>query len=81
MWSLYHKALIVNIWKAKFLKEVKVGCKVCDHAEQDILAHRFYYYPKLNLAWTYGVSNEKQTKGETYFPHKKMMYNKYCGTQ
>ncbi len=36
MWSLYHKALIINIWKAKILKEVKVGCQMCDHAEQDI---------------------------------------------
>jgi hypothetical protein len=33
MWSLYHKALIINIWKAKILKEVKVGCQMCDHAE------------------------------------------------
>lgn len=68
MWSLYHKALVVNIWRAKILKEVKVGCRVCDHVELEILTHRFNSYPKANLARTCIVSNEKQTKGKPFFP-------------
>jgi hypothetical protein len=35
-----------------------------------IFSQRFYYYPKANLAWTYVVSNENQTKGEPFFPQK-----------
>jgi hypothetical protein len=47
--ALFHKAIVVNAWRARAYKDVDATCLVCDLEALETFMCRFYECPKAQL--------------------------------
>jgi hypothetical protein len=53
MWSVYHGAVAMNVWRACISANINNNCDYCLAAPPKILIHRFHNCPKASHAWRY----------------------------
>lgn len=54
MWSIYHKAVVVNHWRHRAFPGVSAECPCCDRGEPESILHCFYSCEYAACAWAYG---------------------------
>jgi hypothetical protein len=42
MWQIWHKAVVVNVWRGKISPNIDVSCTVCDSGQDETVLHRFW---------------------------------------
>jgi len=50
-WSLWHKALAINIWREKINHKIQVDCSSCEHGTLETIMHRFWQCTKTKTTW------------------------------
>jgi len=53
LWTLYHKALAVNLLRALVGSEIEDNRTMCDLRTPEALMHSFYECPRAQLAWAW----------------------------
>jgi hypothetical protein len=55
MWSVYHKAVVVNQWRNRIFGP-NANCTNCTRGERETILHRFHHCPKARAPWAYGLT-------------------------
>ncbi|KAG0595756.1 hypothetical protein M758_UG194400 [Ceratodon purpureus] len=53
IWSIFHKAVAVNVWRHRASAAISVICHVCPRGGVESLFHRFYECPRVFNLWGY----------------------------
>jgi hypothetical protein len=56
IWSMYHKAVAVNHWRAQMGPHINSRCVCCPSNEPETILDKFIYCPQTKLAWEYGLT-------------------------
>jgi hypothetical protein len=56
LWSLYHGAIAVNVWRNRINPRIPVTCTCCTHGAPETLLHCFFECPRAQHAWTYALT-------------------------
>ena len=66
MWSIWHKAVAVNVWRGAISKEIDQSCPVCLKGIRETVMHTFWECEAAQKAWLWGeaVINVMAPAGE-----------------
>ena len=66
MWSIWHKAVAVNVWRGAISKEIDQSCPVCLKGIRETVMHTFWECEVAQKAWLWGeaVINDMAPAGE-----------------
>jgi hypothetical protein len=53
LWSIIHKAVVVNEWQGKFLAEIDKSCLHCGPQSAESVGYKFYNCPLALQGWRY----------------------------
>ena len=53
MWSVYHSAVITNVWKACISANIDTSCDCYKEVPPESLIHRFHHCSKAAHTWRY----------------------------
>jgi hypothetical protein len=63
LWSVYHKAVAVNHWRAQIGPHINSMCVCCPNNVPETVLHRFIFCTRTRLAWEYGLTILYKTQG------------------
>jgi hypothetical protein len=56
LWSLYHGAVAVNVWRNRINRAIATVCTCCAQAVPETLVHCFFECPRAIHVWTYALT-------------------------
>jgi hypothetical protein len=77
LWTLYHKAMAVNLLRAQVGSEIEDNCTMCDLRTPEARMHKFYECPRARLprAWPTTTLLHAQTSLECSSGYRKVKYS------
>lgn len=55
IWSIWHKAIAVNSWRDRFIKDIDGNCLMCMLDIVETIVHRFWGHKIVRRAWDYSI--------------------------
>jgi hypothetical protein len=76
LWTLYHKALAVNLLRAQVGSEIEDNCTMSDLRTPEAPVHRFYECTRAQLAWAWPTTTllHAQTSLDCLRGYRKVKY-------
>jgi hypothetical protein len=56
LWSIIHKAIAINVWRAQANSNIDVMCPICDLGTLKSLIHQFYDHPQGKITWSWAMT-------------------------
>jgi len=56
LWSVIHKAIAVNSWRAQLFPGINISCSCCDQGLEETIMHQFVECDPSKLAWDFALT-------------------------